>query len=77
MVQKTLDALQVVVRRQLREKMHCRIENMVQLRLKVVPAREACTRLAFGREIQLKARHHGISKICATALRPLKKAVVG
>ncbi len=75
-VQATLDALQVVVGRQVREKTYCRIPNMVQMRLKIVPAREACTRLAFGREVQVKAQK-AIPKVVVCALKPLKKAVVG
>ena len=75
-VQKTLDALHVVVGRQVREKTYCRIPNMVQMRKKILPAREACTRLAFGKEIRVKAREKA-TKVLVSALKPLKKAVVG
>jgi hypothetical protein len=74
-VQKTLDALHVVVGRQIREKTCCRIPNMVQLRLKIVPAREACTRSAFGKEVEMKARG-AIKKVLVSVLKPLKQAIV-
>ena len=75
-VQTTLDAIQVVVGRQIREKTYSRIPNMVQMRLKIVPAREACTRLAFGKEVQVKPREQ-MKKVLVSALKPLNEALVG
>ncbi len=76
-VHKVLDAPHIVVGRHIREKNYCRIPNMVQLRLQILPARAACTKLAFGKEIQVKARGQAIKKVFVSALKPLKEAVVG
>jgi len=72
--EKTIEALVLVVGRQVREKQYCRIPNMMQVRLKIKPAREACTRKAFGKEVQVSARA-AVKKVFVSPLKPLKLAV--
>ena len=72
--QKAIDALIVVVGRQVREKQYCRIPNMMQIRLKILPARRAQTRKAFGKEGQVAARA-ALKKVHVSPLKPLKQAV--
>ncbi len=72
--QKAIDALIVVVGRQVREKQYCRIPNMMQFRLKILPARVAQTRRAFGKEVQVSARA-AVKKVNISPLKPLKQAV--
>ena len=72
--QKAIDALIVVVGRQVREKQYCRIPNMMQIRLKILPARQAQTRRAFGKEVQVSARA-ALKKVHVSPLKPLKQAV--
>ena len=76
-VETALAGLHTVVARQIREQKFCRIPNMLQLRLKIVPPQAAYTRMAFGREIQVKARDRTIKKVAVSALKPLKTAAVG
>ena len=71
--QKAIVALIVVVGRQVREKQYCRIPNMMQIRLKILPARQAQTRKAFGKEVQVSARA-AVKKVHISPLKPLKQA---
>lgn len=75
--QKALDALHIVVARQMREKAHCRVPNLMHLRLKILPPQAACTRLAFGRLVQIKAREQCIKKVQVSALKPLTRDALG
>ena len=75
-VQKALEGLNIVVCRRMREKTYCRIPNMMLLRLKIIPARGACTRVAFGKEVQVKPREQ-MKKVRVSVLKPLKDAANG
>ena len=74
-VQKGVEGLKVVVPRHLREKKSCIIPNLVQIRVKITPARDACTKYLFGKQFQLKARRE-TKQVKVYALKPLREALV-
>ncbi len=70
-VKKGVRALTLVVTRHLREKKKCMLPNMARLEVKVTPAREASTKILFGKQCQLKARREK-KRIKVTVLKPLR-----
>ena len=74
-VKKVLDGMLITVSRNLREHKHCRIPNMMSLRLKIHPAREESTQTIFGKEKIVKARAE-VKKISIVALKELKDGVM-
>ena len=71
--QKGFEGLKVVIKRHLREKKTCVVPNLVQIVVKIKPAREACTKTYFGKRFQLKARREtkSIKVYASKALREM------
>ena len=72
-VQKGFEGLKVVIKRHLREKKTCVVPNLVQIVVKIKPAREACTKTYFGKRFQLKARREtkSVKVYASKALREM------
>ena len=75
-VQKTLEAIHKVVVRQLLEDKSSRLPTLLRLRLKILPERAAFTRMAFGKEVQVRGREKPLKKVLLGAMRPLNEAAL-
>ena len=69
-----LEALRDVATKRLRETNVFKLHNMVLIRMKQTPPRNAATRAMFGKEVVLQAKPAG-QKITAVAVKQLREAV--
>jgi nucleoid DNA-binding protein len=74
-VRRVLDAMRVAVARNLRETCSCRIPGLVHFRVRVLPAREAHTKMISGKACVWKARQHETKKLAGSALQQLSAAI--
>jgi len=73
-VKKSLEGLRKTVIRNLCESGKCRVPSLLNMRIKVQPARAAGQQIIFGKEKVIKARP-AIKKIIAVPLKPLQDAI--
>ena len=69
-----LEALRDVAAKNLRETNVFKLHNVVLIRMRKTPPRNATTRIVFGKEVVLRAKPAG-QKITAVAVKPLYDAV--
>lgn len=74
-VRKVLDGLRVAVARHLRESSTTRIPQLVQLRVKTLPARDTVTKMINGKERVWKARQYATKKVVGSALKALQEVI--